>query len=56
LSNWGTPVYRIHRLRVGDEEPILLEVSFIGKETVPTIERSIYRGDTYQFTVTATSR
>lgn len=116
------PVFKIHRLRFGDDEPILLEVryisstlcpgivdhdltgslyqiyeegyglqlteikqrirsvildestkqffdisgsapgleiqgaTFIGKETLLEIERSIYRGDTYQFTVTATSR
>jgi GntR family transcriptional regulator len=116
------PVYRIHRLRFGDDEPILLEERFIssalcpgllnqdltgslygiyesvyglqltevkqcirsilldetakehfgltdetpglliegatfsGKEMLLEVEQSIYRGDTYQFTVTASSR
>jgi len=117
-----SPVYRIHRLRFGDDEPLLLEerfissalcpdllahdltgslygiyesvyglhlteikqricsalldeaaksffgltdetpglfiegITFSGKETILEIEQSIYRGDTYQFTVTATAR
>lgn len=117
-----SPIYRIHRLRFGDDEPILLEerfisaalcpglpthdltgslygiyeavyglhlteikqrirsilldeetrnffglvdetpglliegVTFSGKEMLLEVEQSIYRGDTYQFTVTASSR